>query len=78
MKHTRSPQITGLSSLKIPFGIIMHDLHYKTEERKRYIVDNNVKSFFNLPMPLQGYFEFRKYILIPHFVNTDIFKDYGL
>jgi hypothetical protein len=81
MKHTRSPQITGLSSLKIPFGIIMHDLHYKTEERKRYIVDNNVKIIFSIYRDAfyKDYFEFRKYMYwIPHFVNTDIFKDYGL
>lgn len=81
MRHTRSPKITGLSSLKIPFGIIMHDLHYRVEERKSYIKENNVTKIFSIYRDAfyKDYSEFKDYMYwLPHFVNTDIFKDYGL
>ena len=81
MKYTRSPHITGLSSLKIPFGIIMHDIHYKKEERKKYIVENKVTKIFSIYRDAfyRDFPEFKDYMYwLPHFVNTDIFKDYGL
>lgn len=81
MKHTRSPQITGLSSLQIPFGIIMHDIHYRKEERKRYIIKNKVTKIFSIYRDAfyRDFSEFKDYMYwLPHFVNTEIFTDYGL
>ncbi|MEH7343292.1 glycosyltransferase [Bacillus sp. JJ1532] len=81
LKDTRCPTITGLSTLKIPFGIIMHDLHLEIEKRKQFIEETNVKYIFSI---YRDAFlnDFRKYkdrmYWLPHFVNPSIFKDYRL
>lgn len=75
------PTITGLSSINIPLGMIMTDLHFTVGEQKRFIIENNVKFLFSNCRDafIDFYPEFldRAYWL-PHFVNTDIFKDYNL
>jgi hypothetical protein len=77
----RCPTITGLSSLKIPFGVFMYDLHQIVQERITFIEQNNVKYIFTL---CRDYFvnRYTKYAerlrWLPHFANTEIFKDYGL
>lgn len=80
-KETRCPQISGLPGLKIPFGIIMHDIHYKAAKRMEFISKNKVRFIFSIyrdafkrRFPKYS----RKMHWLPHFVNTDIFKDYGL
>lgn len=74
------PTITGLSSINIPMGMIMIDLHSDVEKRKKFINENHVKYLFSIcrdafkiyyPEYLDKMFWF------PHFVNTDVFKDYG-
>jgi hypothetical protein len=80
-KRTRCPRITGLPGLKIPFGIIIHDIHYKPDKRREFIRNNKVKYIF--PIYRDAFKRrFPKYIRnmrwLPHFVNTDIFKDYEL
>jgi spore maturation protein CgeB len=81
MMPTRCPEITDLSTVPYPFGIIMHDIHKKVEERKKYIIQNNVKVIFSIYRDAfyKDYSEFKEYMhWLPHYVNTDIFKDYGL
>lgn len=81
MKHTHCPVITGLSSLKIPFGIIMHDLHYRVKRRKEFIQENRIRHIFSIYRDafLERYPEHvMKMRWLPHFANPTIFKDYGL
>jgi hypothetical protein len=75
------PTVTGLSSIDIPKGMIMIDLHFDIDKRKKFISENNVKYLFPIcrdafkiyyPEYIDNVFWF------PHFVNTDVFKDYGL
>jgi hypothetical protein len=75
------PEISGLTSLDIPFGIIMHDLHYKTEGRKRFITENNVKYIFSIYRDkfYDWYPQFKARMRwLPHYVNTQTYKDYRL
>ena len=75
------PTITELSSINIPLGMIMTDLHFTVVEQKRFIIENNIKFLFsNCRDAFRSFYpEFldRAYWL-PHFVNIDIFKDYKL
>lgn len=79
MRPTRCPKILGLSRLNIPFGIIMHDLHYKPNDRIKFVRNNNVKYIFSIYRD-EFYRRFPMYKnkmhWLPHFVNTEIFKDY--
>jgi len=81
MKDTHCPEVTGLKTVEIPFGIIMHDLHYKVKKRKEFIKENNVKHIFSIYRDAfyKRYPEFfERMRWLPHFVNTHIFKDYNL
>lgn len=77
----RSPVITGLSSLNIPFGVFMYDLHRLVQERILFIEQNHVPYIFTL---CRDYFinRYSKYLQrmrwLPHFANEEVFKDYGL
>ena len=81
LRPTRCPTITGLSQLTIPYGIIMHDLHYRPNQRKIFVRNNKVKYIFSIYRD-EFYRRFPNFKnrmhWLPHFVNTDIFKDYGL
>ncbi len=80
LKETRCPEISGLSSVTIPFGIIMHDIHYKVENRKRFILENNVQYIFSIYRDAfyRRFPEYKQRMRwLPHFVNTELFKDYG-
>lgn len=79
--ETNSPKITGLHSLKIPFAVSFHDLHYKVEARKNLVRKGNIKYIFSHYRDkfFLWYPEFSdKLRWLPHHVNTNIFKDYGL
>lgn len=78
LRPTRCPPISGLDRFRLPFGIIMHDLHYKTDERKAFIHDNNIRHLFvhYRSYFLQHYPEFAdRMIWFPHWVNTNVFRD---
>ncbi|MCM1989312.1 glycosyltransferase [Oceanirhabdus seepicola] len=81
MRPTRCPKITGLSRLNIPFGIIMHDLHYRPSDRIKFVRDNNVKYIFSIYRD-EFYRRFpnlkNRMYWIPHFIDPNTFKDYGL
>lgn len=81
LKDSRCPAISGLSSLKIPFGIIMHDLHWQVEKRKRFIEETNVQYIFTIYRNafLRRFQEYKdRMYWLPHFFNPAIFKDYEL
>ncbi len=76
-----SPIITGLSSINIPIGMIINDLHSHIDKQKKFMNENNIKYIFSFyrdafkkfyPEYLDRMFWF------PHWVNTDVFKDYKL
>lgn len=76
-----SPAITGLSALRIPFGVVMHDLHYRKDDRKRFLTDNGVRHIFSIYRDrfYDWYPEFADRMRwLPHYVNPHIYKDYGL
>ncbi|WP_078555038.1 glycosyltransferase [Bacillus alkalicellulosilyticus] len=81
IRPSRSPSITGISQCNIPIGMIMHDLHYKKELRKQFIKENNIQYLFThyRDMFIKWYPEFHnRMIWFPHYVNTNLFKDYQL
>ncbi|MGE5450203.1 MAG: glycosyltransferase [Methanomassiliicoccales archaeon] len=81
MKETRCPDITGLAELIIPWGIIVHDLHYEVAERRKLMKQNRVRNIFSIYRDAfrQRFPEFASRMRwLPHFVNTELFKDYQL
>ncbi|MEN6325098.1 MAG: glycosyltransferase family 1 protein, partial [Syntrophomonas sp.] len=79
--ETNSPMITGLSSITIPYAILLYDLHYKVEERRELVKNIDPEYIFALYRDkfYDWYPEFSdRLIWFPHHVNTDVFKDYGL
>ncbi|WP_043978871.1 glycosyltransferase [Priestia megaterium] len=76
-----SPVIKGLSSINIPTGLIVNDVHRLKETRRHYIRKNNISYLFSV-VRNKFYEIYPEYInkmeWLPHFVNTDVFKDYGL
>jgi spore maturation protein CgeB len=76
-----SPVVTGLKTLNIPFAVGLHDLHFRYPERKKFIIDENIKYIFTYYKDkfLDWYPEFADHMVwLPHHVNTEIFKDYHL
>ena len=74
------PEIKGLRSSAVPYGIIMHDLHYKVSQRKRFIVKENIQHIFSICRDsfLSWYPEFEdRMVWFPFHVPEDIFRDYG-
>lgn len=77
------PKITGLKFVNIPYGIILGDIDpIVISEKKAFIKENNVKYIFYIYRDAFSsvFSELNKEnsFWLPHFVNTDIFKDYGL
>ncbi|MBW3113780.1 MULTISPECIES: glycosyltransferase [Bacillaceae] len=76
-----TPKITNLRSSSIPKGVIVHDLHYEKSNRKRMFLQDEIDYIFSYYRDafIQFYPEFaNKLIWLPHHVNTELFKDYGL
>ncbi|MEQ8175552.1 MAG: glycosyltransferase [Syntrophomonadaceae bacterium] len=76
-----APKVTGLSSLSIPYGVLLHDLHHRIDLRKESLRRDNVQHIFSISRDkfFEWYPEFaEQFHWLPHPVNTDIFKDYQL
>ncbi|MFE0625077.1 glycosyltransferase [Priestia aryabhattai] len=76
-----SPIIKGLFSINIPIGLIVNDIHRFTESRRHYIKKNNIQHVFSIVRDkfYEIYPEYKsKMEWFPHFVNTEICRDYGL
>ncbi|QDP39290.1 glycosyltransferase [Radiobacillus deserti] len=76
-----SPQIRGLAHIDVPVGLFINDAHRFTKLRKSYIEKHNIP--YLLPVVrdyfLKTYPEYeKKMIWMPHFVQTELFKDYEL
>lgn len=75
------PQISGLSSVNIPLGIIVEDVHNNTKERRAFIKKNNIKNIFSITRDkfYECYLDLKdRMYWLPHWVNIDIFRNYGL
>ncbi|ANC76675.1 hypothetical protein ABE65_007620 [Fictibacillus phosphorivorans] len=76
-----SPFISGLESLEIPSGMIVHDLHYNPRLRERIMKLDCFKVLF--PHYKEAFIKTfpsleEKMHWFPHHVNEDVFKDYQL
>ncbi|GAB3064498.1 glycosyltransferase family protein [Virgibacillus ainsalahensis] len=81
MGHQISPMIKGLAHTGIPSGLFVNDVHRLTKQRKSYIEKNNISYIFTIVRNkfLKTYPEFKhKMEWFPHFVNTELYKDYDL
>ncbi|MGD6843444.1 glycosyltransferase family protein [Bacillus infantis] len=81
MKPDYCPRVYGLGSCDIPYGAILHDLHYKKPARKRYIERENIRHIFSIYRDASDtYFpEYKDRIhWFPHHVPLDVFRDYQL
>ncbi|MEN6325071.1 MAG: glycosyltransferase [Syntrophomonas sp.] len=79
--ETNTPKITGLSSLTIPYGIYVYDIHYQIEARKQAIAQEKVRHVFSHYRD-KFYLWFHDYAAkmrwLPQHANLEVFKDYGL
>lgn len=76
-----SPEVTGWTSISIPYGIIIYDLHYAINERKAFIWENDVPYIFSIYRDkfYEWYPEFKeRFRWLPLHVNTNLFKDYKM
>ncbi|QKY71110.1 glycosyltransferase [Lentibacillus sp. CBA3610] len=81
MEHHLSPLIKGLAHTDIPTGLFINDIHRLTKLRKNYIEKNKIDYLFTAVRDTftATYPEFAaKMEWLPHFVNTNLYKDYGL
>ncbi|MGG3800903.1 glycosyltransferase family protein [Metabacillus fastidiosus] len=75
------PIIDGLNEVRIPKGMIFHDISNKIQARKLYVVNAKIDyifthyrdAFIKWFPPLRSLM-----IWFPHHVNTNVFKDYNL
>lgn len=76
------PIVSGLSNIDIPSGLIVNDAHRFVKARKIFMETNKIKTFFVVGKTpfLNHYPECKQnqVFLLPHHVNTSIYKDYGL
>ncbi|GGB49031.1 glycosyltransferase [Virgibacillus dakarensis] len=76
-----SPMIKGLSHSGIPTGLFINDVHRFINLRRNFITKNNINHLFTVIRDkfIQTYPEFvDKMEWFPHFVQTEIFRDYGI
>lgn len=74
------PIVKGLSSVNIPTGLIINDVHRFKEKRRHFIRKSNISYLFSVTRKKSGeiYSEYtNKMEWLPHFVNTEVYKDYG-
>ncbi|WP_099157161.1 glycosyltransferase [Virgibacillus ndiopensis] len=78
---TFAPVVTGLSDISIPVGLIVNDAHRFVGQRRRYITNNHIRTFFVIcrhnfynHYPRQRH---DQVYFLPQFANTSIFRDYG-
>jgi len=81
MNMKMSPLVKGLADVDIPIGLFVNDVHRFIKLRRHYINKNKIKYIFTVAREqfrkIYPEFEY-KMIWFPHFVNTEIYKDYGL
>lgn len=81
MGHRLSPLVKGLKHQSIPTGLVINDVHRLTKAREHYISKNKVDYLFTVGwgQSVQTYPHLQhKMQWFPHFVQTEIYKDYSL
>lgn len=81
MEQKMTPTIKGLANINIPTGLFVNDVHRLTKPRENYIVKNKIQYVFTIVRDqfIKTYPQFEhKMEWFPHFVNTGIYKDFGL
>ncbi|MFD2922440.1 glycosyltransferase [Halobacillus naozhouensis] len=76
-----APTIKGLSTVRIPTGLFVNDVHRLTNLRRNFIAKHKIDYLFTIVRDkcAETYPEFKnKMEWFPHFVNTELCKDYGL
>lgn len=76
-----SPIIDGLSSVKIPVGLLVHDVHRFTESRRHFMRKNQIQHIFSIARDkfVDSYPEYKNRMTwLPHWVNPHLYKDYHL
>ncbi|CDO02500.1 hypothetical protein BN988_00967 [Oceanobacillus picturae] len=76
-----SPKIDGLRDVEIPKGCYVIDLHWRPEERKKYIEENKIDLVFSATMHpfLRVFPEYEdKLRWLPWAINPDVMKDWKL
>jgi len=74
-----SPSITGLEEVDIPIGLLIHDAHRNVIKRNIFIEQYDIQFLFTIYRDefLKRHPQYKKRMFwLPHFVNTNIFKDY--
>lgn len=76
-----APVVTGLSYISIPVGLIVNDAHRFVGQRRRYITNNHIETFFVICRHnFYNYYPRQRHdqvFFLPQFANTSIFKDYS-
>jgi hypothetical protein len=75
------PNVYGLSDIRIPKGMIFHDISNKKQQRKLYVVKENIDYVFtHYRDAFKRWYPrlVNRMISFPHHANMDIFKDYQL
>ncbi|WP_010651797.1 glycosyltransferase [Oceanobacillus massiliensis] len=81
LEQKLAPAIKGLENTGIPTGLFVNDVHRFRSLRKSFIERNKIPYLFTVIRDhfLKTYPGFKdKMIWLPHFVNTALYKDYGL
>ncbi|WP_042224829.1 glycosyltransferase family protein [Oceanobacillus manasiensis] len=77
--HGLAPEIEGLSEVEIPKGCFVIDLHWKPEERRKYIEENKVDLIFSATKHpfLKVFPEYEtKLRWLPWAINPKVMKDW--
>lgn len=80
-KNTLSPHIKNLNKIDIPVGAYIIDAHWKPEQRKKYLKENNISLIFSVSKYpfLQRFPEYKsKFCFLPFSVNPALIKDWKL
>lgn len=75
-----APKIEGFNEIDIPTGCFVIDLHWKPEERIKYIEDNRIDLIFSVSKHpfLNTFPQFKEKLRwIPWSINPKIMKDWG-
>ncbi|MFD1848481.1 glycosyltransferase [Oceanobacillus bengalensis] len=76
-----TPMIKGLANIDISTGLFVTDVHRFISLRRNYIDKNKISNIFTVARDkfMEIYPEYKnKMIWLPNFVNTELYKDYGL
>ncbi|WP_010529271.1 glycosyltransferase [Lentibacillus jeotgali] len=79
---TFGPVVAGLSDISIPVGLMVNDAHRFVGQRRRYIMNNRIRTFFVICRHnFYNYYPRQKHdqvFFLPQFANTALFKDYDV